>query len=140
MQVWARHTQGSAGGLLRVAGKVFSRIPMGKPGCRPGPDHPVLSTQEKGQKHTCLSFPLSTTVAQELHEILGFLKRSVTETVTKPDICQSGKLLEAIRAEYRGQPQHACSSSIFIYKQQFPLTLYHKKSHLQARNKNSEQN
>ena len=35
---------------------------------------------------------------------------------------------EAKRGKHRGRPQHICSSSIFIYKQQFPLTLYHKKA------------
>ena len=62
------------------------------------------------------------------YEILAFQKQWLQKLWHQRMFVRASETQEARRGRCRRRPQHVCSSSIFIYKQQFPLTLYHKKA------------
>lgn len=123
--------KGAEGELLQASGDGgHRRFFLGETGRTRGPLTIVLhhTSGRYTEIHLLLSRLPSTTVAQELLMKSSPLRTAVTEMMTWRTSAEPVGLKEALRGRHRGRPPHICSSSIFIYKQQFPLTLYHKKA------------
>lgn len=124
-------SRGAKGVLPQARGhRSHQRFVLGETGRTQRP--PTISLHHTRERyieiHLLLSPLRSTAVAQELLVKSQPLKSSGYRNYATADVGRASGTLGGRRGKCRGRPQHICSSSIFIYKQQFPLTLYHKKA------------